>query len=438
MAKNLLFLMADQLGAHALEGESQEFLSTPHLRRLRSDGVAFTRAYTPFPLCVPARSSLIAGRAPHEIGIDRNRPSEEVVEHFSASQTLPRVLQSHGIRTEWGGKWHAPRVEVDEDDGFVLTRRFGDVGLADWAAERLHRLAEQAQPFALFVSFDDPHTICEYARGQPMPYGDLDPVETADAPPLPLNHGPLPYEPEALAHERAVAQNVYATGGWGPDEWRRYRWAYARLVERVDQQIGTVLAALESSGAAEDTLVVFTADHGDGDAAHQWSQKSALYEECIRVPLLLRSPGGPSGIIDSTPVLTTALVPTLCAELGASLPPGVRPDNLLAGAPDEGVVVETRIDHPASTTIGRSLLHGEWKYTVYSWGRHREQLHHLGDDPLEMRNLAVESRHREVLDSLRRRLLERCLRNGDPFARRIPLPPDLPPEIREQIFTPPY
>jgi choline-sulfatase len=438
MARNLLFLMADQLGAHALEDESQEFLDAPHLSRLREEGAAFARAYTPFPLCVPARSALLAGRAPHDIGIDRNRPSEATIIRFSASRTLPRVLQAHGIRTEWGGKWHAPRVEVAESDGFALTRPFGDLGLADWAAERLHDLAGREQPFALFVSFDDPHTICEYARGQPMPYGDLEPVTTADAPPLPRNHGPLPYEPEALAHERSVAQNVYATGGWGPDEWRRYRWAYARLVERVDRQIGTVLAALESSGAAEDTLVVFTADHGDGDAAHQWSQKSALYEECIRVPLLLRAPGGPSGLTCRTPVSTTALVPTLCAELGVAPPPGVPTGSLLSGAPTEDIVVETRIDHSASTTTGRSLLHGEWKYTVYSWGRHREQLHHLGADPLEMRNLAVESRHGEVLASLRRRLLERCLRDGDPFARRIPLPPDLAPEIRERIFTPPY
>ncbi|MDN5820554.1 MAG: hypothetical protein L0H39_03600, partial [Brachybacterium sp.] len=137
-------------------------------------------------------------------------------------------------------------------------------------------------------------------------------------------------------------------------------------------------------------------------------------------------------------VTTAALVPTLCAELGIAPPPGIQPGNLLEDAPAEEVVVETRIDHPASTTVGRSLLHGDWKYTVYSWGRHREQLHHLGEDPLEMRNLAVESRHGAMLASLRSRLLQRCLSDGDPFARRIPLPPDLPEEIREQIFTPPY
>lgn len=438
MAKNLLFLMADQLGAHALDGESQEFLAAPHLARLREQGAAFTRAYTPFPLCVPARSSLISGRAPREIGIDRNRPPEATASEFSGSETLPRVLQAHGIRTEWGGKWHAPRIEVTAADGFALTRPHGDLGLAGWASQRLHELAGREQPFALFVSFDDPHTICEYARDQPMPYGDLPPVTTEDAPPLPLNHGPLPHEPEALAHERAVAQNVYATGDWGPDQWRQYRWAYARLVERVDRRIGEVLAALESSGAAEDTLVVFTSDHGDGDAAHQWSQKGALYEECIRVPLLIRAPAGPSGSTYSAPVSTQALLATLCAELGIPTPPGVRPGSLLDDAPEEDVVVETRIDHSASTTVGRSLLHAEWKYTVYSWGRHREQLHHLGKDPLEMRNLAVESRYASTLVSLRQRLLERCLHDGDPFARRIPLAPDLPAGIREQIFSPPY
>src|SRR5699024_5368346 len=181
MARNLLFLMADQLGAHALEGASQEFLATPHLSRLRAEGTAFTRAYTPFPLCVPARSALMAGRAPHEIGIDRNRPTQEVVDRFCAGQTLPQALQAQGVRTEWGGKWHAPRVEVAESDGFALTRPFGDVGLADWAAGRLHELASRYEPFALFVSFDDPHTICEYARGQPMPYGDIEPVAAEDA-----------------------------------------------------------------------------------------------------------------------------------------------------------------------------------------------------------------------------------------------------------------
>ena len=156
------------------------------------------------------------------------------------------------------------------------------------------------------------------------------------------------------------------------------------------------------------------------------------------MPLLLRAPRGPAGLTCSAPVLTTALVPTLCEELGVAPPGGITSGSLLAGPPAEDVVIETRIDHPASTTTGRALLHGEWKYTVYSWGRHREQLHHLGADPLEMRNLAVESRHAEMLALLRRRLLEQCLRTGDPFARRIPLPPDLPEEVREEIFTPPY
>lgn len=453
---NILLLLTDQHAAHMLGCAGAGHVATPHLDRLAARGTRYTRAYTTFPLCVPARSSLLTGRYPHELGVNGNAPAActAAAEPGRRPDSLGHLLRAAGYDTYYAGKWHARSPSATPEDGFTVLRPFGDAGLAGACARWLTSHVPGDRPFALVASFDDPHTVCEYARDQPMPYGDVPAVPARRSPPLPPNFGRHPYEPEAVRHEQAVQAAVYGTGGYTPDDWRQYRHTYARLVERADAALGTVLDALDATGAADDTLVVFTSDHGDGDAAHAWNQKTALFEEAVKVPLIIRPPGGRSGgssksssrgsVSDALVSVGLDLLPTLCDAAGAPAPHGLHGRNLLTtpGVPPghDHIVVETLFERPAPPlTRGRSLITGRHKYTVYSWGRWREQLHDLYDDPGETRNLAVEEGYDALRERLRATLLQWCLDTGDTdFLKRLVLPDSVGSEIRDHIFAIPY
>lgn len=442
---NLLLVMADQHAAHALSCAGSGYVATPAIDTLAAEGTHFTRAYTTFPLCVPARASMMTGRHPHQLGVRGNRSIDARL--CWAPTSLGHALRGAGYDTAYGGKWHAPQPSVSAEDGFEVVAPFGDRGLVDAACSWLRGRPRQSEPFALVVSFDDPHTICEYARSQPMPYGEITEVPTVrELPALPANHGPSAYQPEAVRHEQQRAAASYGTAGFGPDEWRRYRHVYARLVERADAAVGAVLRALRSAGHAEDTVVIYTSDHGDGDAAHGWNQKTALFEECCRVPLIVRDPArrflGASS--DALVSVGLDLLPTARAVAGLPPDPVCAGRDLFAVAAGstrhEEIVIETTFEKPLGAgTTGRALIEQRFKYVVYGWGAHREQLFDLTNDPGEMRNLAAEAAFDPVLERMRTRLLAWCRRTNDTeFLTRLRLPAGVDPEVRDEIFAVPY
>ncbi len=455
---NILLIMADQFAAHALTRPRPEdaHFNTPHLDRLAASSTVFTEAYTPFPLCVPARSAMVTGRYPHQLGIMSNRhngtgpdgSAPGPAEPGHGPESLGHWFTAAGFDCAYAGKWHALQASATADDGFEPIHPFGDEGLVEACHEWLGRrtplsrpgpgVPATERPFFLVASFDDPHTICEYARSQPMPYGPVPSVPAADAPPLPPNFQKAPYAPQALAMEQQAAGRLYGTEGFGPDEWRQYRQAYAALVARLDQRIGQLLDGIDLAG----TAVVFVSDHGDGDASHGWNQKTALHQECIKVPFVVHVPGRPAAVVAEPVAAVLGLLPTLCDVAGIAAPEGLSASSALSGdrAP---VVVQTSFQDaaalPGAGTSGRALIHGDWKYAVYSWGAHREQLHNLAADPGEQRNLAVESTYAAVLDCMRERLLDWSLASGDTgFLKRLALPASAAPGRHREIFRVPY
>lgn len=473
---NILVIMADQLGAHTLDRDA-EFVQTPHLDRLAASGAVFERAYVSFPLCVPSRASMLTGRMPHELGISGNSARSQTGDPDPAQHpdSLGHVLSAAGYDCAFAGKWHATQPSAPTGAGFEVLRPFGDDGLASSCAEWIEKRSDSDTPFFLCASFDDPHTICEYARRQPMPYGDTTEVALRDAPPLPANFEPAPFEPEAVRFEKHAAQPMYGTGDFTPEEWRAYRAAYRQLIERVDAYVARLLEALERAGVAESTIVVFTSDHGDGDGSHRWNQKTALFEECTRVPLFVAGPGIPPSRQRQPVSMCLDLLPTLCEVVEAEVPESVAfgaplpltpeaahrseteptgavsADGASAVAPsprhpcppddhERSVVVETRFDRSdPPITRGRALYAGDYKYVVYSWGRHREQLHDIASDPGERRNLAVESHYDGVLEVMRARLLAWCRETGDTDALKyLVLPESAGDGIHREIFAVPY
>jgi arylsulfatase A-like enzyme len=417
---HLLVIMTDQQSAAAMSCAGNADLNTPNMDRLAAAGVRFERTYSTFPLCGPFRACMITGRYPHQINAMTNGPR---LDDAVTARSMGHLLRAAGYTTAYAGKWHVPSIDlVNEGErfGFECIGGFNDHHVPVACEAFLKRRHER--PFLLFASFDNPHNICEHSRDQCLPWGEVEDVHPSAYPNLPANFAPGPFEARVLNTQRRTMPPEQF--GYTTDRWRRYRHVYYRLCEKVDAQIGRILAALDASGHADNTVVVLLSDHGDHAGAHGLIQKSTAYEESARVPFIVRAPGGARGEVSR--LLVSAgidLLPTLLDYVGAGIPEEAAGLSLrravenpgLAGRdwPRDAVVIESRLDR--TEIEQRTLCTARYKYTLYDRGLYREMLFDLETDPGEMVNLAVEERYAPVLQAHRRRLYEWCLATGDRF-----------------------
>jgi arylsulfatase A-like enzyme len=428
---NVLLVMTDQQQAAALSCAGNRFdprpgaphpdVRTPHLDALAARGTRFTSAYTPFPLCTPARAALFSGRMPHTLGtMDNNQPIPEQYRE----QTLGHLFARAGYDCAYGGKWHVTQIAMQGGFAFRRVSGFDDGVLPPAAIDFLR--TPRDKPFLLVASFDNPHNICEHSRNQPLPWGEVPLAPIDECPNLPPNFSAGPHEPEALKTYAERAGMYRRRPAYTAERWRLLRHVYYRLVERVDAQIGLILAALRETGQEEHTLVIFTSDHGDMAGAHELNQKHTLYDESARVPLILAGPGVAAGTVVDTPVSLIDVLPTACDLAGVDAPtdlPGITLRPAVAG-PDlerEPVVVESLWGDEISSAVrvhARCLVTRSHKYVVHEWGEYREQLFDRAADPGEQVNLAVEARHRPLLAECRRVLRAWSTATGDRFAAR--------------------
>ena len=204
---------------------------------------------------------------------------------------------------------------------------------------------------------------------------------------------------------------------YGEQDWRMHRWAYARLTERVDGQIARVLAALRENDLVENTVVVFTSDHGDMDASHRMEHKTAFYEEAARVPLLIAAPGMAQGAVDDQHLVSNGLdlLPTFCAVAGVEPPAELEGRSLLPLLDDAPPAV-WREDLPVESDLGQMIVEGNFKYMRYYQGENGEQLVDLAADPGEMRNAIADAAQRSRLGEMRDALASMFPRAFDPYA----------------------
>jgi choline-sulfatase len=296
-------------------------------------------------------------------------------------------------------------------------------------------------PFLLVASFINPHDICymairDYAEKTGTPEKLLDnarvelqtlsealqPPAGASkedffariCPPAPANLEIPEGEPESALRADARNFRTYARRNWTTQQWRLHRWAYARLTEKVDAEIGRVLRALRQAGLEENTLVVFSSDHGDMDSAHRLEHKSVLYEEAVRVPLLVSWKGvTKAGLVDREHLVSTGLdlIPTLCDFAGIPSPPPLKGRSVRQLA--EGRQPKSWRDSlVVENGRSRMLRTDRYKYIVYASGSPREQLIDLKHDPGEMKNLALDPTRAKVLQQ-HRRLLKQWRQEND-------------------------
>jgi len=241
-------------------------------------------------------------------------------------------------------------------------------------------------------------------------------------PPLPPNFDVPCGEPDAiqwLIRLRPFRQN--ARLHWDEQKWRLHRWAYCRLTEHVDRQIGRLLEALRETGLAENTLVILTSDHGDMDAAHRLEHKTVFYEEAARVLLIVRAPGQRSpGRVESLLVSTGLdLFPTICDYAGVALPQGL-PGLSLRPLVEAESPARWRDHLFVESQIGYMVTDGRYKYCAYDpdKGALRDSLVDLERDPGEMFNLVGEGFTRKQVQELQKLMASWQRQNGIEF----PLP----------------
>ena len=433
---NILYIFTDQQCADAMSCAGNPYVRTPAMDRLAANGVRFDNAYCSYPLCVPSRMSMVTGRMPHEMEIFANcHPTERICPF----PTLGTLFREAGYRTRWIGKWHLTIPEERAEEHGFTRIRYGD-GYGDTdarkTAETVDFLKEcHEQPFFLVLSFNNPHDCCEWSRGDELKMGPLpDPPPPADLPPLPRNHCIPEGEPDMLRCFAREQQRTFRAMEWDEMQARRYLWGYYRLVEMVDREVGRVLDAVSEAGLEDDTLIVFSSDHGDGAARHRWNQKWSLYDESARVPLIVAGRGvGRAGEVDDRLVSAGLdLLPTLCDYGGITVPDGLQGRSLRALIDDDGaadwrdrVVSETTLSMWAEVgednwPKARMVRSDRYKYVAYDKGEIREQLLDMHGDSGETVNLAARPDHRRILARHRELLDDWCRKTSDAFRRDNP------------------
>jgi choline-sulfatase len=338
-APNLLVVMADEHAPMFSSTYGHPIVQTPNLDALAADGVTFEAAYCNSPLCVPSRMSFMTGRYVHEIETwDNTTPLRSDLPtwaHYARAQGYDAVLsgkqhfigpdQLHGFRAQLAQDLHAHRRHpIFPWDGDVRNlkgepwpeiHRAGpgtavhtdvDDAVEAAALQYLHDPARRAGPWAACVSFIAPH----FPLIAPTEYWDRydGDIDLPDEPP-----GSLATRPPYI--ERM--STMFGFERYSDDLVRRARRAYYALVTYLDAKLGRLIAALEDTGQRQDTLIVYTSDHGDMLGCHGLWRKSNFYEQSARVPLVLSWPGGglTGGRRVATPVTLVDLVQTISTSV---------------------------------------------------------------------------------------------------------------------------
>lgn len=415
----IIVIMTDQQTAAAMSCAGNPWVRTPAMDALAADGVRFTRAYCPFPLSGPCRASLVTGRMPFEVGAFDNaiRPNDA-----DMRAGIGHRLAEAGYECLYAGKWHVPEVNLpDSGTGFRRISKMDDPALADACDAALRSTTARSRSFGRFAAQSPRNLRIRTQRNAA--------IRRAGA----LLHRRVPQSPgqfhaldlcgrSADARTRLLAP-LPDTYTYTQDDWRRYLYAYYRFVERVDREVGRIVGVLKARGLYDDSAIIFLSDHGDGVAAHGWNQKWNLQEEVVNVPLIVKAPEGAGlrGVRNDEALSNVGLdlYATVCDYAGVAPDPGryrgrsLRPvaEGRQTTLHDE-VFVETLLPGPGMR--GWCVVGPRYKYVLYQWGRNREALYDLQDDPGEMVNLVVDRRYEAELNRLRRAMYDWGVCIGDP------------------------
>ena len=443
---NIVLIFTDQQRFDTINALGNPVIRTPNLDRLCREGTAFTSAYSPSPVCVPARCSMHYGRYPmhtkcydnafpmpedgrptfmdalanegyrtHGIGKCHFTPEKDALRGFQSRETQEEcapqrsddytkhlaeegwgdVPEPHGVR---GEMYYVPQVSQ-------MPRRFHPT---QWVGDRSVAFVEDQgaeQPWFLFSSFIHPHP----PFAPPVPWHKL-----YRAPLMPLPK--LVHDPESLQVFINRHQNRYKFRDQGIDLnlVRNMKAHYYACISFIDYQVGRILTALEAAGQLDNTLILFTSDHGEHLGDYNCFGKRSMHDTCARVPLLARLPGQfAAGERCDRPASLVDVAPTILSAAGCD------PDAMATDGVDLRTVSSERCrretvysQYRRSDTAIYTLINRRWKY-AYSVPDNREFLFDRVQDPLETRNRAGLAFLHEDLERLRRQMQSFLAEGGE-------------------------
>ncbi len=461
-SRNVLAFITDGHRKDTLGCYGNELLETPNIDAFAAEGVRFERAFCTHSVCMPTRASLYTGRYPHVHGVWANGVSLR-----KSEVTMPQVLQEAGWATGAAGKIH---FEPQQQYGAAVPAvegpyyGFGEVHLSEnkpgeeylrWVEEQYPELADQARrrtgmpeeaheltwitdqaaefirrsvesdrPFYCHCSYHELSPPCTPPEGWA---GHYDPAEV-----------PVPeLRAEDLEKRPAFYRECYegyVANGRQPDEetLRRYIASYYDQMRFIDHQFGRLMDTLQETGVAEDTIVLFVADHGLSLNDHfQWRHGPFLFDEVTNVPMIWRVPDGVSGGVSTELVEGVDVMPTILELCGVDAPPGVQGRSIApllkgeegAGGRESVLMQEREAPDLAARGLDPNSI-TQWAVRTEDWklihypGEEFGELYDLRNDPGEFDNLWADPGREAQRLEMERLLLDRIAQSRDPLPVR--------------------
>jgi arylsulfatase A-like enzyme len=469
---NVLFLISDDLN-NLLGCYGDPLAKTPNIDKLAKRGVVFEKAYCTFPLCGPSRNSMLTGLYPNSTGIIRNAQvfRQTIPEQVSMPQAFRQQgylaarigkLYHYNVPNSIGtnghddpGSWELEsnpagidRLEEHANIFSLIPKQFGgtlswyaspapdakhtdalEAADAEWILERCAK--QKDRPFFLAVGFFRPHT--PYVA--PKKYFDMHPEKS-----MPVFQGVK--EDQADIPEAGLGSYKKEQDQLTDDLRRQARQAYNASISFMDTQVGHVVDSLDRLGLSDNTIIVFTSDHGYHVGEHGLWQKMSIFEESARVPLLIVAPGAKKSGVAQSPVSHLDLFPTLADLCGVKAPANIQGQSLAPMLKDPSVAgrgwaltqvmrgggqrrasVTTNVGSDGRQFFGYSLRTPRYRYTEWDEGNKGRELYDHENDPKELTNLAERSEHADTVKDLSTKLREAAKSTFPPSGKT--------PEVKE-------
>lgn len=377
LSRSAIVAQGDRPNIVLIVTDDQDVASLPVMRHLMSfpqgSWVHFTNAFANTALCAPSRATLLTGQYAHHHGVISNAPKH--IERLNVNNTLPVWLDAAGYRTALLGKNTYSNTE--HKPGWDVWEVFnGSVDLL--TARALSFIQDNEAPFFLYVSYHAPHKVAR----PPARYENVDVFVPPDSP---------NYLEALIADKPLWVRELNIPSQSTQNQWRIERTNAHRELLAVDDGVLAIIEAIEDKGQLDNTLIVFLSDNGFSWGSHRWFYKHCAYDECSRIPLLIRFPGQVGNRQEKRLVSNVNLAATIAEYAGVTtgLPQdGLSLMPLLRGEAiewDEAVLLERRAVHPTAAQFWAIRAPG-WQYVEYDNGD--KELYHVRADRFQMHNSA--------------------------------------------------
>ena len=409
---NILFLFSDQQHWQAL-GFKDPFFETPSLDLLASKSLVFENSFCTTPQCSPSRSSLLTGFYPTRTGVLGNMGAAGGTP--LKQPTIAVELQSNGYRTGYFGKWHLGNETIATNGWDEKNFEPKDVSTEARAISFLKRSTQLNKPFALFVSFLNPHDIYQFMKHESDIVGDI---------PLPHSWDKETFTNKPTIHKQFMLEDQ-GDIIWDKERsiWEKYRDFYREKNKLYDKGVGVLLREMENLSLGNNTIVIVTSDHGDMDTNHKLIYKGPfMYEHMVRVPMIIYVPerlkGIKGGRLTSIEVTGVDIVPTIRDFCGITMSEcdGLSLKPILTntkGQQERDYVISQYYSKQKWINPIRMIRTKEFKLNRYI--HYGDELYDLKNDPHELTNLATDYEYSRMKRELTQELNHWIEINKDPF-----------------------